>query len=96
MFFSLTIFGYFKNCIFTPWEARVLGVQTYITLLIILSFPEFFKYKKGKYKIKKSKFDIRKKINFNTFNACFFFDFHPYKCVYNFTLIIQWNNQNYV
>lgn len=61
-FFSLTIFGYLKNCIFTPWKARVLGVQTYITLLIILSLPEFFKYKKGKYKIKKSKFNIRKKL----------------------------------
>lgn len=61
-FFSLTIFGYLKNCIFTPWEARVLGVQTYITLLIILSLSEFFKYKKEKYKIKKTKISIRRKL----------------------------------
>jgi len=61
-FLSLTIFGYLKNCIFTPWKARILGVQTYITLLIILSLPEFFKYKKGKCKIKKTKFNIRKKL----------------------------------
>ncbi len=61
-FLSLTIFGYLKNCIFTPWKARVLGVQTYITLLIILSLPEFFKYKKNKYKIKKTKLNIRKKL----------------------------------
>ncbi|GEM_PF-496406 len=61
-FLSLTIFGYLKNYIFTPWKARVLGVQTYITLLIILSLPEFFKYKKNKYKIKKRKLNIRKKL----------------------------------
>lgn len=61
-FLSLTIFGYLKNCIFTTWRARILGVQTYITLLIILSLPEFFKYKKDKYKIKKTKLNIRKKL----------------------------------
>lgn len=61
-FLGLTIFGYLNNCKFLPWEARVTGVQSYITFLILFALINFYGSTSGKNKIKLEKLNVKKEV----------------------------------
>ncbi len=61
-FLGLTIFGYLNNCKFLPREARVTGVQSYITFLILFVLINFYGSTSGKNKIKLEKLNVKKEV----------------------------------